>query len=237
MPALGQDAERSRLPVRPISAFLLIVAAWLVYWFSSEDMFYIQSIQVTGSKRLTEAELMGISGLEGVNIFWVDTRVVEETIEEMPDIASARVHCGLPADCVIDLVERQPLFVWLQGQAKAWIGSDGTVLPARGDLSDALVLNASGSTALKPGDRVGSELVTAVTELQRLKPEIRVYDYSNEYGLSFRNSHGWQVRLGKGPEMEAKLKVLDALTQYLAGHGIVPSFVDVRFPDAPFYRE
>jgi hypothetical protein len=55
--------------------------------------------------------------------------------------------------------------------------------------------------------------------------------------LSFRNIHGWLVRLGKGPDVEAKLEVLAALTKHLSDRGITPTFVDVGYPEAPYYGE
>jgi cell division septal protein FtsQ len=237
VPALTRNTDHSWVPARLISAALLIAAVLAVYWFISSDEFYVQRIQVTGGERLSEAELISVSSLEGVNIFWVDTRIVGQALEELPYVASASVGCRLPANCGIQLVERKPLFVWRQGDAQAWIGTDGTVLPKRGDLPEATVLNATGSTALKAGDQVEHDLVTAVTELQLLKPEVRVFEYTDRHGLSFRSTQGWLVRLGKGPEMETKLKVLDALTRHLVDQSIVPAFVDVRFPDAPYFGE
>jgi len=116
-----------------------------------------------------------------------------------------------------------------------WIGADGVVVPARGDLPNAIVLDASGSTALRPGDRLSPDLVAAVKALERSQPEIRVYQYSDRYGLSFRDTHGWLIRLGQGQEIERQLTVLDALAAHLQRQGIAPSFVDVRFPEAPYY--
>jgi cell division septal protein FtsQ len=200
-------------------------------------MFYVQNIEVTGNDRLAEAELLAMSGLQGVNIFWVDTRVVEQALAELPDVASVRVSCSLLADCGIHLVERKPFLVWRQGNAEAWIGEDGVVLPARGDLQDATVLDATGRTALRPGDQVAPELVTAVADLKRLIPEVRLYEYTEDNGLSFQSSHGWRVQLGAGTEIEPKLKALDVLTNHLVDHGIAPTLVDVRFPEAPYYRE
>lgn len=237
MPALRREANQGRSPARLLSVLLLIAASWIFYWFGTNEMFYVRGLRVEGSERVDEAELMLTSGLAGINIFWVDTRAAEQAIEELPDIASARVHCSLPADCAVHLVERKPLFVWLQGDARAWIGTDGMVLPARGDFAEAIVLEASASTALRPGDQVDLDLVTAVEQLQRLRPEIPMYQFSDEYGLSFRNAHGWLVRLGGGPQMETKLRVLDALTEHLATQGIAPAFVDVRFPEAPYYQQ
>jgi cell division septal protein FtsQ len=183
------------------------------------------------------AELTAYSGLAGINIFWVDTHKVEQALEAVPDIDSARVHCNMPADCFVEIVERQALFVWRQGDSQVWIGADGMVFPARGELPDALVLDAAGSTALRPGDRVDLTLVAAIEELARIQPEIRFYQYSEQEGLSFRNAVDWPVRLGSGEEIHAKLELLRSLTDYLTEQGFAPAFVDVRYPEAPYYGE
>lgn len=237
MPAARRRVEQSLVSPQLIGAALLVVTGWLIYWFSSADMFYIHRLQVTGNQRVPAAELFAVSGLEGINIFWVDTRAVESLIEALPDIESASVQCNLPADCAVDLVERRALFVWRQGEAQASIAPDGMVLPARVDLPDALVLDAIGSTALKPGDQLDPTLVAAMEELERQQPDVRTYQYSDDYGLSFRNAFGWMVRLGDGQDIVNKLKVLHTLTDYLSSQGIAPGFVDVRFPEAPYYGE
>jgi cell division septal protein FtsQ len=158
-------------------------------------------------------------------------------LETVPDIESASVHCNLPADCFVEIVERQALFVWRQGDSQVWIGADGMVFPARGELSDALVVNAAGSTALKPGDQVDLTLVAAIEELARIQPEIRLYQFTEQEGLSFRNASDWPVRFGSGQEIHTKLELLRSLTDYLTGQGVAPTFVDVRYPEAPYYGE
>jgi cell division septal protein FtsQ len=220
-----------------INVALLVVAGWLIFWFSSDDAFYVNALKVQGNRQLSRAELMASSGLEGVNIFWVNTRSVEQAIEALPGVKSARVRCSLPADCIVDVVEHSALFLWRQGDAEIWIGSDGVVLPARGELPNAIVLNAVGSAAPKPGERLDPVLVNAVEELERLQPEVRVYLYTDQYGLSFWSAHGWQVRLGPGQQIETKLILLRALTDHLWNEGITPAFIDVRYPEAPYYGE
>jgi len=220
-----------------INAVLLVVAGWLLYWFSNGDLFYVNGLRIESRSRLSEAELMSIAGLEGVNIFWVDTRAAERALEALPEVESARVRCSLPAKCVVHLVEKQALFVWRQRDAEVWIATDGTVVPARGELPNAIVLDAVESTALRPGDRLDATLVAAVRDLERLQPEVRLYQYTDRYGLSFRNAYGWLVRLGHGQQTEAKLNLMWALADYLAGQGIAPAFIDVRFPEAPYYVE
>jgi hypothetical protein len=98
-------------------------------------------------------------------------------------------------------------------------------------------LDAVGSTTLKPGDQLDPTLVAAVEELEQLQPEVRVYQYSDLYGLSFESAYGWSVRLGKERDIVNRLSVVYALTDYFLSQGIVPTFVDVRYPEAPYYGE
>jgi len=98
-----------------------------------------------------------------------------------------------------------------------------------------MVLDAVGSTALKPGDRLDPALLADIKELERLQPTVRVYQYSEEHGLMFKNAYGWTVRLGTGGGIEKKMVFSRALVEYLQSQGIVPSFIDVRYPQAPYY--
>jgi hypothetical protein len=107
---------------------------------------------------------------------------------------------------------------------------------ARGNLPNAIVLDAAGSAALMPGDHLDTTLVSAVRELEQLQPLVRVYGYSDRYGLSFRNARGWLVRLGQGQDVAARLALVRALTEHLASQGIEPTFIDVRYLEAPYYE-
>lgn len=237
VPAARRNMSRQLFPARFFSILLLAAAAWLLYSFNSNDIFYINDVRVEGNNRLSEEDLLVISDLLGMNVFWVDIHQAEQAIEALPDVSAARMRCGIPADCVIQLQERTPLFVWRQGDAQVWIGDDGIVLPVRGELPGSIVLNAGAGRALKPGDYLSEGIVTAVEELSRLKPDVKTYQYSEPYGLVFRNEHSWPVRIGEGADIGVKLKVLNAVTDHLVTSGITPSFVDVRYPDAPFYGE
>jgi hypothetical protein len=135
------------------------------------------------------------------------------------------------------LVERPAFLVWSQGEAQVWVADDGMVMPARGDLPNAIVLDAAGSTALKPGDMLDPMLVVAIKELVQIQPEVRVYQYSDDYGLSFRNDYGWMIRLGNGQEIETKVTLVNAITDHLLTVSVEPAFVDVRYLEAPYYRE
>lgn len=230
-----RPALRVRLPTRLFSAILLIAAGWLIFWFSNADIFYIDKIEVRGHWRLPEAELFATSGLEGVNVFWADTQLAVTRLESLPDVLSADVRCSLPANCTVKIAERPASLVWRQGDAEVWIGADGVAVPARGEMPNAIVLDAAGSAALRPGDQIDPALLAAVQELEQLQPEVRVYRYSNRYGLMFDNGYNWPVRLGDGNQVATKLVLSRTISEHLLEQGIVPAYVDVRFPEAPYY--
>jgi hypothetical protein len=54
-------------------------------------------------------------------------------------------------------------------------------------------------------------------------------------GLAFTDERGWRVILGQGPGIDRRLQVLQWLAADLQARGVTPRFVDVRFPDAPYY--
>jgi cell division septal protein FtsQ len=237
VPAARRNLGRQLFPARLFSLLLVGVAAWLLYSFNNSDVFYVNDLTIEGNNRLTAEDLLATSDLLGMNIFWINTYQAVEAIEALPYVESVQMSCGIPARCVIQLEERLPLFVWRQGDAQVWISSDGTVLPVRGELPDSIVLDAGAGRALKPGDHLDRNVVLAVEELSRLKPEVKAYQYSDQYGLAFVNEQGWPVRLGEGADIGVKLKVLNAVTDYLVNDGITPVFIDVQYPDAPFYGE
>jgi cell division septal protein FtsQ len=236
-PAIRGRIERGRLSPRMFDVIMLLILAWLLYWLITADMFYVTGLTVKGSGRVSEGELLAASGLSGIHIFWADGRAAAQGIEALPDVKSAQVQCRLPAACTVKVVEDPSLLVWRQGQAQVWIGADGEVLPARGDLPHSIIVDAVGSTALRPGDRVDPALVEGVLELDRLQPDIQTYQYSTDHGLSFRNDQGWEIRLGIGPEMETRLGLMQEFEAYFQSQGITPSYLDLRFPEAPYYGE
>lgn len=237
MPAFGATRGAGRLSISPrlASGLLLVLVGWLVFWFSSTDTFYIRHLEVEGGWRLQEAELLRVSGLDGVNIFWADTGAAERALKALPEVESARVRCWLPAHCSVHLKERSAMLVWRQGEAQIWIGADGVALPARGELPNALVLDAAGGTALKPGERLPASLLAAVHQLEQLQPDVRVYQYSDQFGLGFTSRYGWPVRLGHDGDIAQKLALLEAISDRLVAQGVTPSYIDVRFPEAPYY--
>ncbi len=54
-------------------------------------------------------------------------------------------------------------------------------------------------------------------------------------GLVLMDERGWRIVLGQGARMAERLKMLSSVAADLEARGLTPRFVDLRFPDAPYY--
>jgi len=81
-----------------------------------------------------------------------------------------------------------------------------------------------------------SEVRLALNELWKSGIELPAeFQYTPKGGLSFVDEHGWRIIVGQGSGMARRLQVLDNLLVDLESRGVTPRFVDVRFPEVPYY--
>jgi len=267
---LGRARTRpapASLPVqwyRLRNSLLLVLALVAVgaLWLALDERFYVYHADVQGAVRSSPDEIFRASGLPGLHILWVRPAEVEARIlAALPDLASARVACHLPARCKIAVVERQPQLMWDENGQVWWIDAEGVIFSPSPSLSpsggDASSLPPAGGEAsfLPPagGDGGGALLVRGSLPRQedgRLDERVRValaelwaaganvtstLTYVPGRGLAFTDERGWRVILGQGPGIDRRLQVLQWLAADLQARGVTPRFVDVRFPDAPYY--
>jgi cell division septal protein FtsQ len=226
------QARASRL----VAALLLAFLAWAAYAIFDSPNFYVFDVLVEGNSVVSREEVYAAAGLEGMSIFWVNPEEVAERIETLPNVKAAHVTARLPARVSVAVEERRPEFIWQTGDARWWIDAEGAVVPPRAEVSDALTLVDTDAQPLSPGQRLDPTITQAADSLRRLLPELKVMQYSQATGISFKTREGWPVYLGRGEDMDAKLTVLVALRKDLLARGVAPEFIDLRFVDRPFYR-
>jgi cell division protein FtsQ len=221
---------------RLVAALLLASLGWAAYAIFNSPNFYVFAIDLQGASVVTYDEVYQAAGLEGLSIFWVNPDQVARRVETLPNVKSAQVRAGLPAHISISVEERQPQFVWQTGETRWWVDAEGTIVPPRGDMPGALTIVDADAQPVEPGQVLDASVVGAAQALRQLLPELKVMNYSQATGISFRTREGWPVYLGDGRNMEAKLTVLVAMRDDLLARGATPEFIDVRFLSKPFYR-
>jgi len=221
-----------------ISVAILFLVAVGALGLTTGEAFYIYSPIVVGNQRVPANEIIAASQMETWHVVWLQPeRVSALLLAKMPELGTAFVWCGLPADCTIQVTERQPVFEWRQGQVRTWVDAEGVAFPARGQTPDMPVVQvAAGVQAPLPGNRVDAGLVETMSALAQVLPEIKSYRFTAERGIEFSDPKGnWPVYIGVGSDAAERVAMWKALSTSLASRSTRPTFVDVRYPTAPFY--
>ncbi|MBN1179233.1 MAG: FtsQ-type POTRA domain-containing protein [Anaerolineae bacterium] len=205
-------------------------------WFSFSPRFYVLGAQVTGVERLSAGAVYEASGLDRLHILWANAAAAEARIaEQLPSVERVDVTCGLPAVCLIAVTERAPLLTWVVGEQVFWVDAAGGFTPAAEPLAEGWAVYGPLPTA--EDGLVEPDVLAALEELGEADLARQPVTYRPGRGLVIIDEQGWRVILGQGTGMDRRLQVYALVRTYLLEQGIRPRFVDVRFPEAPYYSE
>jgi cell division protein FtsQ len=219
-----------------LAAGLLIVLGWALYSVFTSSSFYVSGVDVRGNVMVSADEIYSASQLEGMSIFWVDTEAVKSRIESLPDVKSASVHTTLPAGVTITIEERAPQRVWQSGDTTWWVDTEGIVMAPRGVLEGGIVITDDDGEAINAGDVIAESVLDSVEALHLLLPDLSEMLYSHQRGIGFRTGEGWPVYVGDASDMKSKLTVLKALRKQLLDQRFTPAFINLQYPQRPYYR-
>lgn len=207
-----------------------IMALVLVYvLFLHMPYFNLQQVDVTGNRRLSKAEVMEASELDGgINLLTVDLSAIAARLKRHPWIRSASVYRRFPGLLIIEIEERTPRAILAAG--KLYYVDE----------------QAEFFTRLLPGDPLGLPLFTGVSseDLQTRGSEIQemirmgfalldVVDRSGpevdpvgisemridlDEGLSLQTGSGKTLILGRG-DFEEKIQRYGRLRRFLTQKG------------------
>jgi cell division protein FtsQ len=222
---------------RILSAGLLVILLGTLGYLLTAPTYTVYGAAVRGNRLVDAETIFRASGVQGQNVFRLNTTAVVRAVEQLPYVKRARVWVRLPADVAIAVEEYQPRWVWVSGADRFWIDEAGNVLPYGGPLTDTLTVVDGSGQPLPVGERIQPDLVEMLWELGRLMPELEQVVYDPALGLILRTEQGWPVRIGRTPDrLRIKLAILQALVDELAQRGANVDFVDLRYPERPYYR-
>jgi hypothetical protein len=142
--ALGLPGAEVRLPGLPhiaigwrVVSFILVgLFAFLLYQLWNAPAFRIDSVKVSGLKRLNNSEVNAALGLAGQPIFFLDPdQIKQELLQVFPEFSEAQVQVSLPNNISIQVVERVPVITWTQNGQPYLIDEQGYAFTPRGDAS------------------------------------------------------------------------------------------------------
>ena len=96
--------------------------------------FAIKAVTITGTRELTEAEVLAMAGVGPRNsLIFLDVAKIRERLKAVPLIKEASVSKLYPNRLLIEIEERQPFALWQKDGAVSIVAADGTPVDAMKD--------------------------------------------------------------------------------------------------------
>jgi hypothetical protein len=240
-----------RTRIRPgwrlLSFFLALLLGTGLYLFLTLPMFRVTTAQITGNQRIPTDEINAALELSGHSIFLqTPAGLRERALRAYPELASVDVTIDLPNIVSVKVTEREPVIQWQQDGGYAWIDKTGAAFRPRGEAANLVMVQALGAPPtianpnadpLFPAPFISEDMVNALTALAPYAPSGTPILYDPANGFSWTDSRGWQAIFGTGgADMEERVRVYQAMVDWLTGRGIRPTLINVAYPGAPFYR-
>ena len=151
-PTKRRGGERRLRPetlrvLRRLAVLVLMISATLAPpALASSGTFKITSLRLVGLQLLDEGAVSAVSGVVlGDGLLTSDPRSIEQVLNEIPFVASARVRIGLPGEIRAEIREEIPLLRWSSGDVIYLMNGSGELL---GPTTSPL-LNSAGRAAVE----------------------------------------------------------------------------------------
>ena len=189
-----------------------------------------------------------------------------ELEKSFPELQQVSVLVGFPNQVSVSFSERTPVIAWKLEDQTLWIDPQGAIFEARGEAPEGLLTIKSSDNppqAVVPADPSATpdanatpeilpdkgkvidpkpvmmdlKIMTSALLLSAQLPKNTNLVYSEKEGLGWHDSRGWDVYFGKSlDDLEMKISMYQAIIDQLEQKGITPSYVNLEFLDAPYYR-
>lgn len=210
-----------------VALILVFIAAYVVVWHTS--FFALTNVRVVGEKNVSAQQVIGAAALgTGTALVSVDTAGAAARVEQLPQIASARVSLDWPHTVVISVTERVPAALVPNGSGYDVVDVSGVVFGTVARPTAGLaVIQIQGGPAVKAAVVPGA--LAALKALPAdIAHQVTGISASSAYSISLTLRGGITVDWGGGDDATAKAADLVALMRI--GRAVR---YDVSAPEAP----
>jgi cell division protein FtsQ len=216
-PARPDPANQARKPTRYgvyfiIIAVVLVIAAVLISW----DKFTVREIEVDGLEKVSYLEVVHLSGIEYMsNIFSIDLKDVEESIEQNPILDVIDSKRKLPDTIEITVAERHPAAEIRAGDNYVVVSSGLIALGAHeasaapgsaeviGTQAESYVLGQEVTLLKEIHSRKLKQLLAALEETGTSEL-IKTIDISFTENIKLFSGAGYEIQIGSTDNIENK---------------------------------
>lgn len=189
-----------------------VLIVGMLVWLAFSPWLSVSLVRTTGVVSSDANSVLAENDVvAGTPMITLDSKEVEQALERDPWVRSAQVRLDWPDEVVVEIDERVPV-LWVQSRGGwTWRAVDGHAVPGseRPDETGArLLIPDTPDVGLDDSDvvRGAAEFAGALSDQLRAVTTMRL-----EAGELWSDVSGFQVRLGRPVEMEAKAQSLIAL--------------------------
>jgi cell division septal protein FtsQ len=234
-------------PLRTISlaaaGFSLLFGSVFVAYraIGSTTFFRLKNIEVSSAKRLTQAEILALVGVEaGQDMARMNLKRMGEQLAQNPWVETVRIHRYFPDRLSISITEREPLAIVNMGFIY-YLDKKGTVFKVlnQGDKLDYPVVTGFSEEEMSSNPAGTREALKTTCELLgvlRAKGAFILADvseihYDKGYGFTlFTNSGALPVKVGAG-DFAAKVDRLARIYPELMAQRTLLHYIDLDYND------
>lgn len=234
---LGGQSQRRRVePLRVPWPLVLAVGVVLLalLWLWLDPSWYVDAshLEVSGASPDTAYVVAEASEALSLHGLWLrPDAMAARVLKTVPSVTHVDVVCWVyPAQCSIQVAERQPVLIWQSDSGSEWVDAVGVRFPVREARPGLPVVQGP-----LPEEGAMPAIIEGVNALAALGVNSDGLGYNPRYGLVWTDPEGRRIAFGTGPEMEPRWQIYQALLAQLDARGVFPLVVDVRFPGAPTY--
>ena len=238
---------RLRLGWRALSFAFAASLGLLIYLAFQRPELRVMEAEVTGNRLLAPSEINSVLKVAGRPIFTLIPQDLETRLRlNYPELVSVKVDVSLPNHVSVNILERQPIIRWEQGDSYTWIAEDGIAFKPRGEILGLIsVVALSGPTIdehtspdpLIPAPFISTEMVQSLKGIAGRVPPGEPILYDAGLGFGWNDPRGWRVYFGtSADDIDLKMRVYESMVTSLTQRGIRPALINVTYPTAPYYR-
>ena len=221
--------RQRKIKIAKYSFLTLCVLAAIIGTMTS-PLFNIKKITVSGNEKITENEVISLSGITlNENIFKTIISKSEDKILENPYIKSVKIKRKLPTNIEIIIEERKTNFMLEYGSGYVYINNQGYILEVSSEKLNVPILQGAETDAenFTPGNRLCTE------DLKKMDTVIKIMDAANNNDIGslitridIQNSENYMIQfegegkvayLGNATDLSTKMLTIKAILERETG--------------------
>ena len=218
-------------------AILFSVSLLLVSAFLFDERFRVNEISVAGLGVIQPEQIESALEARDRNIFGEQPEHLSELVRtQCPGVEEAHVQLKLPGQVAVRVAERPVQFVWETGETRYLLDASGMVLVPGEIVGTHVLIRDKDNEELALGGYVDPAALSMVRGLQRVMPDVGVYDYSKAHGVSLSSDSGWDIWFGVEGDPAYKVALMTSFLQQLTREQTDFEYIDIRVDTRATYQ-